>query len=551
MSQFTQLPVVVIGNGPVGQTTALLLAHWGVGSILVDGKAKRDPVGSKAICQQRDVIDVWDTLDGAGRQLAAEGVTWTTARTFYKDEELFAVDFRDAGDSPFPPWVNISQARTERVLDAKIAAEPLIETRWGHLVVDAQQDDEGVTLVCETDGGTSTLRASYVIAAAGARGDVLRNNFGVTFEGRTFGDQFLICDLRTRLPGWEKERRFYFDPAWNPGRQVLIHACPESTYRIDWQVEEGFDLEAEEADGRLDRRIRQVIGDRDYEIVWKSVYRFHSRMVDRFRVGRVLLAGDFAHLVSPFGARGLNSGVQDAENAAWKIAAVLQGWGTDDLLESYHAERYAAGLENLAVTGATMEFLVPQDDAERQRRIQILERAVDDPGARAFVDSGRLAEPFWYVDSPLTTDDPRRVVRGRPARGATLAPAPGVIVPDHPIRDPRTGSPTRLRQLARAGVTILTGDRHDPAALRQGLARQGVPLTVAEFSELSPDLRERLGAEPDEVWILRPDGHLAATLHDPDLTEVSAALLRVLGATDAASPTGDGAYAHSRSRGTK
>jgi 2-polyprenyl-6-methoxyphenol hydroxylase-like FAD-dependent oxidoreductase len=553
MSRFTPLPVVVVGNGPVGQTAALLLARWGVETIVLEAKPGRDPFGSRAICQQRDVIDVWDTLDGAGGQIAAEGVTWTTARTFYQDAELFAVDFRDAGDSPFPPWVNISQARTEQVLDGKIAAAPLIETRWGHEVVDLQQDERGVTLVCETADGTSTLRASYAIVAAGARGEALRRALGVTFGGRTFGDQFLICDIRTRLPGWETERRFYFDPAWNPGRQVLIHACPDSTFRIDWQVPEGFDLAAEEADGRLDRRIRQIIGDQDYEIVWRSAYRFHSRVADRLRVGRVLLAGDNAHLVAPFGARGLNSGVQDAENAAWKVAASLQGWGTDELLESYHAERYAAALENLAVTAATMEFLVPQDESERQHRYRILEAAVADPGARSLVDSGRLAEPFWYADSPLTTADPRRVVGGRPARGATPAPAPGVLVPDHPVHDPRTGAPTRLRLLARTGVTVLTGDRHDSAALRQQLAIQGIPLTVAGFSELSPELQGRLGAEPDEVWIVRPDGHLAATLHDPDPTEVRAALLRGLGARDAAAfaTRSTMSATHSSSRGTQ
>ena len=238
---------------------------------------------------------------------------------------------------------------------------------------------------------------------------------GVTFEGESFADPFLICDIRTDLGDWSHERRFYFDPEWNPGRQVLVHPCPGSIYRIDWQVAPGYDLEAEVASGALDERIRKIIGDADYEIVWKSVYRFHARAASRMRVGRVLLAGDLAHIVSPFGARGLNSGVQDADNAAWKIAYARLGWGDEDaLLESYHTERLAAAVENIDVSSSTMDFLVPQDDAAREHRRRVLEQAVTDPSVHPLVDSGRLAEPYWYPTSPLVTPDPTRQ-HARPA----------------------------------------------------------------------------------------------------------------------------------------
>src|SRR3954452_7549074 len=339
---YAGLPVAVIGNGPVGQTTALLLARWGVPVVLLDGRPERDAVGSKAICQQREVLDIWCTV-GAGR-IAEHGLTWTTARTFYLDQELFSWSFVARGHSPLPAFVNVSQCHSERVLDEQIAGQSMIDVRWGHEVVAIEQTADSVTISCATAKGETQVQAAYAVAAAGARGEQVRQMLGVSFEGQTFDDRFLICDVRAELPGWETERRFYFDPEWNPGRQVLIHPCPGSTYRIDWQVPPDFDLAAEDASGGLDRRIRHVIGDRDHEIVWKSVYRFHSRLVDRMRVGRVLVAGDAAHLVSPFGARGLNSGVLDAENAAWKIACVLRGWAPESLLESYHAERHAAAL---------------------------------------------------------------------------------------------------------------------------------------------------------------------------------------------------------------
>jgi len=497
------LPVLVVGCGPVGQTTALLLARWGLDVVVLDGRPGRELVGSRAICQQRDVLDVWDAV-GVGAEVARRGITWTTARTFHRDRELFSVGFADRGRSPFPPFVNISQCETEALLDERIAAEPRIDVRWGQPVTDIGQDDAGVRVTCA--GGTE-VRGSYAVVCAGARADGLRAALGRTFEGRVFDDRFLICDIRTELPGWRTERRFWFDPEWNPGRQVLVHPCPDSTFRIDWQVPPEFDLAAEESSGGLDRRIRQVIGDRPYEVVWRSVYRFSGRLVDRMRVGRVLLAGDAAHVYSPFGARGLNSGVLDADNAAWKLAFVLRGRAPETLLESYSDERHAAARENLEVTTATMRFLVPGTEEEARHRREVLARAATDPAARALVDSGRLAEPFWYVDSPLTTPDPRRPFAGRPARGEVPPPAPGVLVPDCPVTVPGRPDVVRLRQLAREGITVLAGD--DAV-----LPTTGPAVAVHRIADLDPTpvLREALGCRPDELWVLRPDAHVAAVV---------------------------------------
>ena len=530
MTSWPHEPVLVVGAGPVGQTTALLLARWGVPSVVLDKRPARDLVGSKAICQQRDVLDIWASV-GAGEQIAAEGVTWTTARTFHRADELFAHTFADAGSSPFPPFVNLSQSRTEEILDERIAEEPLIDLRWGQEVTDLAAHSAPFTVLCT--------------GAAGA----LRRTLGVTFDGFSFDDRFLICDIRTDLPGWATERRFFFDPEWNPGRQVLVHPCPDGTFRIDWQVPADYDLDAEVASGALDQRIRAIIGDRPYEIVWKSVYRFHSRIASRMRVGRVLLAGDAAHLVSPFGARGLNSGVADAENAAWKIAHVGYGWAPEELLESYHAERHAAAAENLAVTTATMDFLVPPDPERAAHRADVLARAAVDPAARAHVDSGRLAEPFWYHESPLTTPDPTRPFGGRPARGEVPPPGPGVLAPDVPwvpgapppcqqgdtpdvqcpqgdipdVGRPGSDPPNRLRALARESFLVLITDGADPAAAHAAARAVAAPVRVAR---LDPAVAAALGARPGEAWVLRPDAHVAAIVQTADL---ETALCRALG----------------------
>ncbi|MGB8384949.1 MAG: FAD-dependent monooxygenase [Dermatophilaceae bacterium] len=525
--------VLVLGAGPVGQTSALLLAEWGIPSVLLDSRPERDPIGSKAICQQRDVLDVWDHV-GAGREIADEGVTWSRAVTLYHGEELFTQGFVDRGHSPFPAFVNIGQDRTEAILDQQIAANPLIEERWGHHVVGIEQDAEQVTVVCLAGPPNAPtevrLSGDYLVACAGARADEVRQMLGLTFDGKTFTDQFLICDIRTDMPGWEQERRFYFDPPWNPGRQVLIHPCPNSTFRIDWQVPPEYDLASEEASGALDTRIRKIIGDADYEIVWKSVYRFHARQVDRMRVGRVLVAGDAAHLVSPFGARGLNSGVPDAENAAWKIAFVMRGWADESLLDSYHQERHAAAVENLAVTSATMDFLVPQSERDWGRRRAILEAAATDPEARAQVNSGRLAEPFWYVESPLTTPSEAHPFEGRPDKGHDPVPAPGVLAPDVEVDLPGGGGRARVRSLARRGVLVLAGAGLDAQELAASLAHLRCPVRVLSLAEADPgaEVAGALGAKPDEAWVLRPDAHIAAVVTDP--TQLAAAVRRAIGA---------------------
>jgi 3-(3-hydroxy-phenyl)propionate hydroxylase len=527
-------PVAVIGNGPVGQTTALLLARWGIPVVLLDARPERDPVGSKAIVQQRDVLDVWAAV-GAGEQIAAEGLTWTHARTFYQEHELFCVSFQDPGRSPFPPFVNISQSRTEQILDEHIAAAPLIDVRWGHDVVAVAQDEHGVMLTCRTRDGADTVHAPYVVACGGARSDPLRAMLDLTFPGRTFEDYFLICDIRAEIPGWEHERRFYFDPEWNPGRQVLIHPCPGSVFRIDWQVPNGFDITHEEQTGGIDHRIRHIIGDRHYEIVWQSVYRFHARHVDEMRVGRVLVAGDCAHLVSPFGARGLNSGVQDAENAAWKIAFVLHGWADEGLLDSYGQERLAAALENIDVTSNTMDFLVPQDRDAHRHRLDVLERAVSEPEIREQVDSGRLAEPFWYVDSPLTTPHPTRVFTGRPPRGHTPAVVPGVILPDVPVQ---VAGARRLRELTRGGFLVLAADDVDITALRPILDEAtNAPVSAYTLSALDPTgaLAQALDAAPGQVWLVRPDAHVAAIVSGRDPRQLHDAINRCVGSAVAAS----------------
>ena len=354
--------------------------------------------------------------------------------------------------------------------------------RRGHRLRALDQDDEGVDATFETDAGTITEGFDYLVGTDGAHSSC-RHAAGVAFDGYTFDDRFLIADVRAELP-FTNERHFHFDPPWNPGRQVLIHPQPDGVWRIDWQVPPETDADAERDGGGLDRRIRQVIGESTpYELVWMTGYRFSQRLAADFRSGRVLLAGDAAHVMSPFGARGLNSGVADAENLAWKMARVLDGRAEAALLDTYGAERRAAAVANLAATDATMRFMAPHGPLRRAWRNLVLRMAPHSAWFRGRVNSGRLAEPAAHAPSTVIAPGPD---------DAEL-PRHGTVAPDAAL--PGGG---RLRDRLGAGFVLVVA---------------GPSASAVDAVEVAPS--GPYGT--DRAWLIRPDGYLAdsAALTDP------------------------------------
>ena len=247
--------VAVVGAGAVGLTLAGRLAQHGIGVELFEAQAGRERIGSRAICMQRETLEIWARL-GVGDRIAERGVQWRIGRTYARGRLLFETRLPDH-DEHFPPFVNISQSEVEELLERRLG-ELGVPIHRGNRLTELRQDADGVDATFDTDARAEPRRFAYVVGADGAHSSV-RHAIAMGFPGYTFEDRFLICDIRADLP-FENERHFHFDPPWNPGRQVLLHPQPDGIWRIDWQVPRDTDADVELETGRLDERIRLVVG---------------------------------------------------------------------------------------------------------------------------------------------------------------------------------------------------------------------------------------------------------------------------------------------------
>ena len=249
-------------------------------------------------------------------------------------------------------------------------------------------------LTVDTPDGPYRMRASHVIACDGARSS-LRQMVGAEFSGKVFEDQFLIADVKMTAE-FPTERWFWFDPPFHAGRSALLHRQPDDIWRIDLQLHPDSDPTVEKRPENVRPRIARMLGHENFEFEWISLYKFQCRRMDKFIHGRVIFAGDAAHQVSPFGARGANSGLEDAENLAWKLDRVLRKLSPEHLLESYHAERGAAADENIRKSTRSTDFMAPASRQEARLRQAVLSLAKETEFGKRMINGGRLSVPSIY-----------------------------------------------------------------------------------------------------------------------------------------------------------
>lgn len=505
-------PVVVAGGGLVGLTMAVDLVQRGVKVVVLDD-GDQVSVGSRSICVAQRTLEIFNRL-GVGARCRAKGVTWNTGKVFRGDRLLYAFDLQPEGGQRNPAFVNLQQYYVEIYLIERLAELDPAALRWRNRVEGVIAREDHVEIGIVTPEGGYRVTCDWLIAADGVRSTV-RGALGLPFPGEAFDDRFLITDIVMKS-AFPPERWFWFDPPFHAGRSALLHKQPDDVWRIDLQLGPEARREEELREDRIVARLRAMLGPEvAFSIAWSSLYTFQCRRLKHFRHGRVIFVGDAAHTVSPFGARGGNGGVQDADNLGWKLAAVLAGEAPEALLGSYDIERGQAADENILNSKRATDFIAPKMPAMALFREAVLDLATEHAFARAFVNSGRLSVAAAYTDSPLSTADTEPWNAG---------PAPGAPAPDSPVTiDGRQGW---LHDLMHDGTTILCGSRAQSCDghLSVRVVREG-----DDVEDATGLVARRYGLDSTVAYLVRPDGHVAARFRDPTHGAVTAALARLHG----------------------
>lgn len=510
-------PVVVVGAGPVGLAAAIDLAQQNVPVVLLDDN---DSVGSgsRAICFAKRPLEILDRL-GCGDSFVNKGVTWNIGKVFFDQRQVYQFDLLPEGGHKRPAFINLQQYYFEQYLVERLRSlETLgrpIELRGGNKVVSVEPGDDSVRLLVETPEGSYSLATDWLVACDGA-GSPIRGMMGIDFIGRAFEDNFLIADVVTKAD-FPTERRFWFDPPFNRGQSALLHKQPDNVWRIDLQLGRGIDPEEQQKPANVIPRLHAMLGkDVNFELEWVSVYTFQCRRMEKFRHGRVIFAGDAAHQVSPFGARGANSGLQDTDNLCWKLKLVMENRAPENLLDSYDVERTQAADENILNSSRSTDFITPKSETSRLFRNAVLDLSESLRFARPLVNSGRLSVPSVHDNSPLNgpdaTDLPSRTRPGAPAVDAPLRA--GWLID-------RLGNQFQLLAIGTGAPDALQVDSIQIETLR------------IEPRELQTTaLRERyLGKSVSAVYLMRPDQHVAARWVTFDEDAVRTALRTAIGMT--------------------
>ena len=505
-------PVVIVGGGPVGMATALDLGRRGTPVLVLDDHEGVGQ-GSRAICFAKRTLEIADRL-GAGAAMVDKGVVWNIGKVFHKDDRIFEFNLQPEAGHKKPAFINLQQPYFEKFLVDEIRVAQKegapIEIRGQNAITGLTQQDDHVMLDVDTPDGPYQVEADWLIACDGARSPT-RASMGLSFDGRVFEDNFLIADVEMKAD-FPTERWFWFEPPFkNSGASALLHKQPDDIWRIDFQLGWDIDREKELKPENIRARVDAMLGEGvKYELEWTSIYTFQCRRMEKFRHGRVLFAGDSAHQVSPFGARGANSGVQDADNLAWKLDLVVKGKAPNALLDSYSEERSYGADENILNSTRATDFLTPKSEISKIFRDAVLELARDHPFARSLINSGRLSVPCVYdglsLNGPDELDGPARNRVGSPCSDAPL-------------------SDGFLLNKFRGEFTLLA--INTPAPNLNDV--DGVPVEILALSTDSDDptgaIAERyLGTAPQAVYLIRPDQHVAARWDKASVAEIQSAL---------------------------
>ncbi len=522
-------PIVIAGAGPVGLSLALGLSRQGVSSLVLETKEELSPHPRAPAVHARtlEIFRAWGVLE----RFMDEGTFLTEADLWLvgHPEPVAHIDLRALADlSATPGLLILPQNRTEAILLEELRARGRAEVRFGHTLTGFQQDEDRVTITVSPRGGAPyELTTELLVGCDGAHSTV-RERLGWQLEGKTYPTRLMIADIR--LPD---ERNVLPWPRAQVTSTLLCFAIriePE-LWRIISTLPPGETEEESVSPRATAMRVSTLFGAGPFERVWASHFHIHCRTSPHFRLGRVLLAGDAAHLNSPAGGQGMNSGIQDAHNLAWKLARVLAEGDAEALLDSYEQERRPAilmGVDHFTdlLTRATL-LAGPR---ARLAVAKVVRVALRTPALMA-----RLAPKIGMLDvrygpSALITGD---------------APLLGARAPDGELMD-AAGQRRRLHDLvARDAALLLFDDGRLPRWDRESVARLLAPLSGLKVVRLlmttvtpeGEDLRDARGdlwgkwrASGGMAALVRPDGHVGWSAHRPELDQLSQGVAAALGA---------------------
>ncbi len=515
--------VMIVGAGPVGLVAALALAREGVASILLERKDTFND-GSRAICIARQSYHILERI-GAVDRFVDKSYGWTTGRSFYRGRQILEFRMPHGADEKFLPMYNLEQQYIEQFLWEAVRESGLIDLRWQSEATAIDENPDGVTVSVRDPKGDYRVKAEWLLAADGARSAV-RALCGLRLRGDNHEGRYVIADVQMEHD-YPTVRRALFDPASNPGRTVLIHRQPDNIWRIDYQLEDGED----ENTALSEAHVRAMVGailkeighDKPWALEWWSIYSANTLALDDYRRGRILFIGDSAHVVPIFGVRGLNNGLADAENAAWKLARVLRGEAGEALLDSYSPERRGATLDVFANATKSARFMTPPTQGWRLVRDAALALAVDHDFARPFANPRQMT-PYTYSGSPATCAD---------EDGFSGGPPPGAVAVNVMLGDGTWLSDhlgigfTGVLFSPRAGVAAAMGAalaRLDPRfrLLVIGAGGEGV------LADTDGRIARAYGAQPGSFYLLRPDMHVAGRLLHGDPGRLVASMKTIL-----------------------